>query len=114
MPTDPDLPSSDLTGIGQRRVVRIGHVRVAGRRRRPSGEREPLPREFRATGAFWLVIAISALVIWALLFTLPGSADWWTRQDLRLLLRLEDMRTDAATAVLEVVNLLTSNLTPKS
>ena len=110
MPTDPDLPSSDLTGIGQRRVVRIGHVRVAGRRRRPSGEREPLPREFRATGAFWLVIAISALVIWALLFTLPGSADWWTRQDLRLLLRLEDMRTDAATAVLEVVNLLTSNL----
>jgi len=120
---DPDAPddtddrladsgerSSELGHIGERRIVRIAGVRVTGRRRRPSGEREALPREFRATGAFWLVIAFSALLVWALLFALPGSPDWWTRQDLKVLLRLEDLRTDAATAVLKAVNLLSSDL----
>ena len=52
-------PSSDLGQIGERRVVKIGGVRFAGRRRRPSGEKEPLPREFRGTGTFWAVVALS-------------------------------------------------------
>ncbi|MCJ7781680.1 MAG: hypothetical protein MUQ27_12740, partial [Acidimicrobiia bacterium] len=108
--TDSRSPSSDLRLVGERRVVRIGGVRFAGRRRRPSGEKEPLPREFRGTGTFWLLIALSSLLIWALLFALPGSADWWTRHDMRLLLRLEDMRTDAATTVLKGVNLITGDL----
>ena len=104
-------PSSDLGEIGARRVVRIGRVQVAGRRRRPAGEKEPLPRDFRGTGVFWLLIGLAGLLIWFLLFALAGSPDWWTRQDLRLLLRLEDMRTDAATVFLKGVNLLTSELT---
>jgi tRNA A-37 threonylcarbamoyl transferase component Bud32/membrane-associated phospholipid phosphatase len=108
--TEPGEPASDLQEIGERRVVRIGPVRVTGRRRRPSGEKEPLPREFRGTGTFWLVVALGALVVWALLFALPGSADWWTRQDLKVLLRLEDMRTDTATAVLKVFNFATNDL----
>ena len=88
-------PSSDLGQIGERRVVSIGGVRFAGRRRRPSGEKEPLPREFRGTGTFWAVIALLGLLIWALLFLVGGSPDWWTRQDLKLLFRVEEMRTDA-------------------
>ncbi|MCJ7779708.1 MAG: hypothetical protein MUQ27_02680, partial [Acidimicrobiia bacterium] len=103
-------PSSDLGQIGERRVVRIAGVRFTGRRRRPSGEKEPLPREFRGTGTFWLVIALLGLLIWALLFLVGGSPDWWTRQDMRLLLRLEEMRTDAATTLFKGVNLLTVDL----
>lgn len=108
--TDSSVPSSDLGQIGARRELRIGGVRVAGRRRRPSGEKEALPREFRATGTFWLLVAFGAFVVWGLLFALSGSPDWWTRQDLKVLLRLEDMRTDAATAVLKGVNILTSDV----
>jgi len=103
-------PSSDLGQIGERRVVRIGGVRFAGRRRRPSGEKEPLPRDFRGTGVFWAVVALVGLLIWAMLFLVGGSPDWWTRQDLKLLLRFEDMRTDAATAFFKGVNLLTADL----
>jgi len=59
---------------------------------------------------FWLAVALGALIIWALLFALPGSADWWTRQDLKLLQRLEDMRTDVATAAFKVFNAMTNEL----
>ena len=103
-------PRSDLGQIGERRVVKIGGVRFAGRRRRPSGEKEPLPREFRGTGTFWALAALGGLIVWALLFLIAGSPDWWTRQDLRLLLRLEDMRTDAATALFKAFNFLTTEL----
>ena len=107
----PGGPSSELRQVGERRVVRIGRLQVAGRRRRPVGEKEPLPREFKGTGVFWLLIALASLLIWFLLFAVAGSPDWWTRQDLRVLLRLEDMRTDAATTFLKGVNLLTADLT---
>ena len=59
---------------------------------------------------FWLVVALGALVIWVLLFALPSAADWWTRQDLKLLLRLEDLRTDAATALFKAFNWMTNDL----
>jgi tRNA A-37 threonylcarbamoyl transferase component Bud32/membrane-associated phospholipid phosphatase len=108
--SDSGGPSSDLRLIGERRVVRIAGVRFSGRRRRPSGEKEPLPREFRGTGTFWAVIALLGLLIWALLFLVGGSPDWWTRQDMRVLLRLEEMRTDAATAFFKGINLLTADL----
>lgn len=104
-------PSSELRQVGERRVVRIGKLQVVGRRRRPVGEKEPLPREFSGTAIFWLVVALAGGVVWILLFAIAGSPDWWTRQDLRLLLRLEDMRTDAATAFFKGINLLTSDLT---
>ena len=107
----PRRPRSELRQVGERRVVRIGRLQVAGRRRRPVGEKEPLPREFKGSGIFWLLIALAGLLIWFMLFAVAGSPDWWTRQDLRLLLKLEDMRTDAATAFLKGVNLLTSDLT---
>ncbi len=103
-------PSSDLGQIGERRVVSIAGVRLAGRRRRPSGEKEPLPREFRGTGTFWAVVALLGLLIWALLFLIGGSPDWWTRQDMKLLLRLEEMRSEAATAFFKGINLLTADL----
>jgi tRNA A-37 threonylcarbamoyl transferase component Bud32/membrane-associated phospholipid phosphatase len=103
-------PSSDLGQIGERRVVSIAGVRLAGRRRRPSGEKEPLPREFRGTGTFWAVVALLGLLIWALLFLIGGSPDWWTRQDMKFLLRVEEMRSEAATAFFKGINLLTADL----
>jgi tRNA A-37 threonylcarbamoyl transferase component Bud32 len=103
-------PSSDLGQVGERRVVRIAGVRLAGRRRRPSGEKEPLPREFRGTGTFWAVVALLGLLIWALLFLIGGSPDWWTRQDMKFLLRVEEMRSEAATAFFKGINLLTADL----
>lgn len=100
------IPESALGPVAARRVVQIGRVRVAGRRRRPSGEKAPLPREFRGTAAFWLLALLSGVVIWVLLFALPWMPDWWTTQDLRVLLRLEEMRNDTASALSEAANVV--------
>ncbi|NNF11385.1 MAG: hypothetical protein HKN74_13985, partial [Acidimicrobiia bacterium] len=53
-PTYPRAVGTELTGIGARREFRIGPMRIAGRRRRPSGEKPPLPREISAGGWIWI------------------------------------------------------------
>ncbi len=88
-----------LEGVGERREIRLGHFRVTGKRRRPSGERPPLPRQLRASGWFWLVIGVITVVLWISLFAWPQTADWWTQRDLELLNWFVDLRNDAATAV---------------
>lgn len=82
-----------LDEIGERREVRVGGISFAGRRRRPSGEREPLPRDLRASGKLWLLVGVGTALLWASLFAFPASADWWTRWDLAVLQRFVDLRT---------------------
>ncbi len=97
-----------LGDIGQRREVRVAGIRVSGRRRRPSGEREPLPRELRASGWFWLAVGVFLLGLWVSIFAWTESTSWWTDRDIAVLQRFVDLRTAAATRVMEAFHALGS------
>lgn len=99
---------SGLGDIGQRREVRVAGIRVSGRRRRPSGEKEPLPRELKASGWFWLAIGVFLLGLWVSIFYWSQTTNWWTDRDLAVLQWLVDLRTSTATKVMEAVHALGS------
>ena len=97
-----------LGDIGERREVRVAGVRVSGRRRRPSGERAPLPRELKASGWFWLAIGVFLLALWVSIFAWTETTNWWTDRDLAVLQWLVDLRTSARTRVMEALHALGS------
>lgn len=99
---------SGLGDIGQRREVRLAGIRVSGRRRRPSGEKEPLPRELKASGWFWLAIGILLLGLWVSIFYWSQTTNWWTDRDLAVLQWLVDLRTSTTTKVMEAAHALGS------
>ena len=77
-PPEQATPRSDpiareLPTIGTRREVRVAGIRLAGRRRRPSGEKAPLQRELQATGRLMLLAAIGMIGLWISLLRLPGN-----------------------------------------
>jgi hypothetical protein len=98
----------ELDLVGRRREFRVAGIRIAGRRRRPSGEVAPLPRDLRMTGHFWLWMGLAMVVVWLLLFAAPSTKDWWTIQDHRVLRWLVDIRNDTLTAIAKALNALTS------
>ncbi len=98
----------ELPDVGVRREVRVAGIRVAGRRRRPSGEKQSLSRDLRTSGRLWLVNGIIMILIWIMLFAFPATADWWTRQDTALLNRFVDIRTASLTSIADFVALLGS------
>ena len=65
-----------LEGVGDRREMRVAGIKIAGRRRRPTGERPPLPIQLRASGRVWLAVGLSVLGIWASLFLWPETSNW--------------------------------------
>jgi tRNA A-37 threonylcarbamoyl transferase component Bud32 len=99
-----------LGPIGVQRELSFAGIHLSGRRRRPSGERPPLPRDFRSGGTFWLLLAALVGVMWLTLLTLPGATDFWGRLDNGILLRIDRWRNDAATAMFEAASLLMSDL----
>ncbi|MDH3539771.1 MAG: hypothetical protein OEP52_07245, partial [Acidimicrobiia bacterium] len=84
---------SELAGIGARRELRIGALRFTGRRRRPSGEKPPLPRELRASGWFWIITGVIMVLTWISLFVFTETTNWWTDRDMTVLRWLQDLRT---------------------
>jgi membrane-associated phospholipid phosphatase len=102
-PIAPGLPS-----VGVRREVRVAGIRVAGRRRRPSGEKAALRRDLETSGRAWLLGGLIMIVIWISLFAFPATSDWWTRQDTVLLRRIVDIRTSALTSIADAIALLGS------
>lgn len=98
----------ELPIVGRRREVRLAGIRVAGRRRRPSGERASLQRDLRGAGRFWLIGGTLMVVLWISLFAFPATADWWTRQDTVLLRRFVSARTEGLTSAADLVALLGS------
>jgi tRNA A-37 threonylcarbamoyl transferase component Bud32/membrane-associated phospholipid phosphatase len=97
-----------LPNLGERRELRIAGINVAGRRRRPSGERAPLQRELRATGRMWLLNGLIIVGIWITLFAFPATTEWWTRVDNALLERFVAVRSDGLTTVADAVTFLGS------
>jgi membrane-associated phospholipid phosphatase len=88
-----------LEQIGERRTFSIAGLRVSGRRRRPSGERPPLPRELKASGRFWLAAGASMILVWSSLFAFSSTTEWWTRVDLAVLNWFVDLRSDAVDTI---------------
>lgn len=107
----PDLPravGTELIGIGARREFRIGPMRIAGRRRRPSGEKPPLPREITAAGWFWIGTGVFMVILWISLFAFPETTVWWTDRDLTVLRWFRDLRGDGLTGIMESLHALGS------
>ena len=92
-----------LPEIGERREVRIVGIRVAGRRRRPSGEKPPLHRELRRAGRLWLFGGVAMFALWVSLFALPESANWWTDRDISVLEKFVDIRTSTLTSIADFI-----------
>ncbi len=98
-----------LPELGVRREVRIVGIRVAGRRRRPSGEKAPLPRELRMVGRLWLLGGIAMVALWISLFAFPESTNWWTDRDNSILEQFVDVRTSTLTSLADAVAVLGSS-----
>ena len=80
--TEPTGPyGSALGDVGRQRTVQVAGVRFAGRRRRPSGDKPPLPRELGTSGRIWLAVGLCSVLIWFFLFAVPGTGDWWGTRD---------------------------------
>ncbi len=99
---------SELAGIGARRELRIGSLRLTGRRRRPSGEKPPLPRELRASGWFWVITGLIMVLVWISLFVFTETTNWWTDRDMTVLRWLQDLRSDGVTKVMDALHALGS------
>ena len=82
---------------------------MAGRRRRPSGEKPPLQRELRTIGKLWLLGGIAMVALWISLFAFPGTADWWTARDTTVLEWFVDIRTSSLTSLADAIALLGSS-----
>lgn len=102
--------AAELDIVGRRREVRFAGIRVAGRRRRPSGERAPLPHDLRVSGKIWLLVGLTTVIVWVSLFLIPASTEWWTRHDTRVLDWFVDIRSSALTIVADGINFLGSEL----
>jgi tRNA A-37 threonylcarbamoyl transferase component Bud32/membrane-associated phospholipid phosphatase len=112
----PDTPfeqsepiARELPSVGARREVRVAGIRVAGRRRRPSGEKAALRGDLQTSGRVWLLGGIIMIVLWISLFAFPATSDWWTRQDTSLLQEIVDIRSSALTSIADAVAVLGSS-----
>lgn len=99
----------ELEVLGERRELNIAGVHFSGRRRRPSGEKAPLPRELSLGGRAWLTAGVAIGVVWVSLFAAPATTSWWTDQDVTVLRWMVDLRTNTATAIARILNWFTSD-----
>jgi membrane-associated phospholipid phosphatase/tRNA A-37 threonylcarbamoyl transferase component Bud32 len=100
--------AATLGEIGHRRQVRVAGIQLSGRRRRPSGEKPPLPRELKRSGWFWLIAGLGLALLWFSLFAFPATTNWWGQVDHTVLNWFVDIRSDAATTVMKWLQFLGS------
>lgn len=99
---------SALGDVGQQRTLRVAGVRLSGRRRRPSGDKPPLPRELGTSGRIWLAFGLCAVLLWVSLFAVPETTDWWERRDTAVLRWFIDLRGPAMTNIMLALHALGS------
>ena len=92
-----------LPELAVRREVRIVGIRVAGRRRRPSGEKPPLQREQGTVGRLWLLGGIAMVALWISLFAVPDTTNWWTARDNAILGWFVDIRASGLSSLADAV-----------
>jgi tRNA A-37 threonylcarbamoyl transferase component Bud32 len=94
-------------------VVNDARVSGGGRRRRPSGEPPPLPRELNRVAIGWLILFLFWAVVWSWIFLSDAPAKWITERDLELMGPIVDHRAGWLTPTMQVFNeLLTWWITP--
>ncbi len=91
----PPTTGPRLAGVAKRHRLRLGTIELAGHRRRPSGERPPLPRPLRASGWLWLLGGVAVALAWTSLFAWPETVRWWYQRDHEVLRALAGVRNDA-------------------
>ena len=79
------------------------------RRRRPSGEPPPLPRNLERSGRAYLALGAVVAALWAAAFYVAPFSDIVTRLDLRLMESVEDARFEPLTTLLRWVSVLGSD-----
>jgi membrane-associated phospholipid phosphatase/tRNA A-37 threonylcarbamoyl transferase component Bud32 len=94
--------------VGESRAVTDGSRRhlpgVPARRRRPSGEPPPLPRELGRTARFWLLMTVYfvAVLIGVLIF--PSLEDLFEKVETRMMVTVGGWRTPFLTGVAKLIN----------
>jgi membrane-associated phospholipid phosphatase len=78
------------------------------KRRRPSGEAPPLPRQLRASGKYWLLLSFFAFVGWLVILFVEDAGWRATRVDLAVLRWIADIRSDGLTDLMRWVHSLGS------
>jgi membrane-associated phospholipid phosphatase len=102
--TDDGTTTSDLT---DRARLDLTGVSTSRRRRRPSGEPPPLPRQLQSTGKYWLAAAgLVFLILLLVAFTDTGA--WIDRSDAFLLRGLASLRVSFLTPVMRTLHALSS------
>jgi tRNA A-37 threonylcarbamoyl transferase component Bud32/membrane-associated phospholipid phosphatase len=85
-------------------------VVLTARRRRPSGEAPPLPRDLHRSGRLWFGVGVATVVFWLLWFATDGAvARPFEEFDRRILRTLADWRTPTLTSVMRVLHGLGSD-----
>ncbi|MGH2755808.1 MAG: phosphatase PAP2 family protein [Actinomycetota bacterium] len=69
------------------------------KRRRPSGEAPPLPRQLRTSGRYWLALGILAVVTWLALILVDEFGQQATKVDLAILRWIARIRGEFVTDV---------------
>ncbi|MGH2684046.1 MAG: phosphatase PAP2 family protein [Actinomycetota bacterium] len=98
----------DVDGSGR---LLGGRVIFTRRRRRPSGEPPPLPRDIHRTGRVWIAAAAAVLVTWLVIVASDSGALYVDRFDVALLERVEEVRTASVTRVMKAAHYLGSDWT---
>lgn len=75
-----------------------------GRRRRPSGEPPPLPRQLNRAAIGWLIAFTFWAVLWIWIFLRDEPARWITERDLELMEPIVDRRQDWLTPSMRRIN----------
>ena len=90
--------------VGSNRSASPRSRRDAGKRRRPSGEPPPLPRNLGLSGRVWVGLGALLIAIVALVIVYEGPSSGFDRLNTALLRRLVAVRTGLVTTVLLGVN----------
>ena len=96
------VDQADAPGTGRGR---------ANRRRRPSGEPPPLPRNLERSGQAYLALGAVVIALWGAAFYIAPFSDVVTRLDLRVAEAAERARFEPLTTVVRWVHLLGSEWT---
>src|SRR5215472_16091843 len=78
--------------------------RGAGKRRRPSGEPPPLPRQLGVSGRVWIVLAASLPVVVGLIFAYGALGAGFDRWDSAVLRGIASIRTGWITTLMVGIN----------
>jgi membrane-associated phospholipid phosphatase/tRNA A-37 threonylcarbamoyl transferase component Bud32 len=107
--TQPELHPERLRDVeGTGRVLEGIFTR---RRRRPSGEPPPLPRDLHRTGRWWIGGLVVVLAAWTLILGGASGELYVDRFDVAILERLEAARSSGVTRVMNALHALGSDWT---